>query len=277
MIGKCFLLVLIGIATCLGEARTAHAQSDDLSAKTQNPIGSLISVPFENTFDFGAPNGGAYILTMQPVIPHAVNEDWNLIHRPIVPLANAPKSGFSSGSAIINPEPGMASGKVWGLADTNYSAFLSPSNPGRLIWGAGASIQIPTATDDALGSGQWAVGPTAVFLTQPKPWSIGVLLRQIWKFAGSSSSPAINQGVMQPFASYNLDDGWYLTTSPVFVANWNASGEKFTIPLGGGAGRIMKFGNQPVNLKGEAYYNVVKPKSAPDWAAKFTVQFLFPK
>lgn len=41
-------------------------ESDDLRAKTQNPVGSLYSVPLENNFDFGAPNGRAYILNIQP-------------------------------------------------------------------------------------------------------------------------------------------------------------------------------------------------------------------
>ena len=272
------LSFLATLAGAIGICLPATAADDDLSAKTQNPIGSLISVPFENTFDFGAPNGGAYILNVQPVIPQSISADWNIIHRPIIPFANAPSAGFSSPPSVISPEPGVDTGNVWGLGDINYSAFISPANPGPLIWGAGASILLPTATDAALGGKQWALGPTAVFLTQPKPWSIGVLLRQIWSFAGSSTTPKVNQFVMQPFASYNLADGWYLTTAPVWVANWQAaSGQKWAIPLGGGVGRIMKFGNQPVNLRAEAYVNAVKPDSAPDWNAKFTMQFLFPK
>jgi hypothetical protein len=49
------------------------------------------------------------------------------------------------------------------------------------------------------------------------------------------------------------------------------------VPLGGGAGKLFKIGNQAINARAEAYYNVEKPDNAPNWNWGFTVQFLFPK
>ena len=46
---------------------------------------------------------------------------------------------------------------------------------------------------------------------------------------------------------------------------------------GGGIGRVLKVGNQPINSRIEAYYNAVRPDGAPDWQISFTWQFLFPK
>ena len=47
--------------------------------------------------------------------------------------------------------------------------------------------------------------------------------------------------------NYNLPKGWYLTTSPVITANWEArSDNRWTVPIGGGIGRIFKIGDQPV-------------------------------
>ena len=57
----------------------------DLRAAVQNPIGAMISLPFKFTFDYGASNGEASFLNIQPVIPFTVG-DWNLINRLIVPL-----------------------------------------------------------------------------------------------------------------------------------------------------------------------------------------------
>jgi len=51
----------------------------------------------------------------------------------------------------------------------------------------------------------------------------------------------------------------------------------WTVPLGGGFGKMFKIGNQAMNSKLEAYYNVEKPDGAPDWSTSFTIQFLFPK
>jgi hypothetical protein len=50
-----------------------------------------------------------------------------------------------------------------------------------------------------------------------------------------------------------------------------------TVPLGGGVGKLFKIGDQAMNARTEAYYNVEKPDGAPDWQWGFTVQFLFPK
>jgi hypothetical protein len=64
----------------------------------------------------------------------------------------------------------------------------------------------------------------------------------------------------------------------VAIANWRAdSGNQWTVPVGGGIGRVFKVGNQPINSRLEAYYNVVRPDGAPDWSISFTWQFLFPK
>jgi hypothetical protein len=62
------------------------------------------------------------------------------------------------------------------------------------------------------------------------------------------------------------------------TANWEAdSGNRWTVPLGGGVGKIQRFGKLPVNFQLSAYGNVVKPDNGPDWQLRFQVQFMFPK
>jgi hypothetical protein len=64
----------------------------------------------------------------------------------------------------------------------------------------------------------------------------------------------------------------------IITANWNAdSGNRWTVPLGGGVGKLFKIGSLPINSRLEAYYNVEKPDAGPDWQMVFTFQFLFPK
>ena len=257
----------------LAPVGASASAADDLRAKTQNPVGSLISVPFENNVDFGAPNGTAYILNIQPVIPVTVGK-WNLINRVILPIAYVP--GFIAGL------PGLPSGSpgdgAFGLGDTNYSVFVSPAEPGKIIWGIGPSLTFRTATDKQLGAGKWSAGPTAVVLTQVKPWSLGVLARQLWSFAGDSSRADVSQFLIQPFVNYNFDGGWFLFSDPAITANWKAgAGQKWTVPLGGGVGRLFNIGKQPVNMRLGAFGNVVRPDFAPKGLVKFTVQLLFPK
>jgi hypothetical protein len=248
------------------------AQEEDLRAKTQNPVGSLYSVPLENNFDFGAPDGGAYVLNIQPVIPITVGSV-NLISRVIIPIASV--QGFIEGLPGL-PEGTPGDGAT-GLGDINYSLFLSPADPGKLIWGVGPSFGLRTATDPQLGSGKWTMGPTVVVLTQPKPWSMGVLLRQLWSYAGDPDRSDVSQFLVQPFVNYNLPGGWYLVSDPVITANWKSDSGVWTVPLGAGFGKLFAIGNQPINSRILAFYNVARPDAAPDWALKFTIQLLFPK
>ena len=52
---------------------------------------------------------------------------------------------------------------------------------------------------------------------------------------------------------------------------------RWTIPLGGGIGKLFKVGDLPINTRLQAYYNVEKPNGGPDWSMVFTVQLVFPK
>ena len=84
---------------------------------------------------------------------------------------------------------------------------------------------------------------------------IGTLINNVWSVAGSGSRPPVNQMLLQYFVNYNLKKGWYLATSPIITADWRASsGNQWVVPFGGGVGRIMRLGNQPVNLTGSALW-----------------------
>ncbi len=119
---------------------------------------------------------------------------------------------------------------------------------------------------------------TAVALTLPKWGSVGILSRQLWSFSGDDDRPDVNQFLLEPFVNYNLDKGWFLLTDVVMTANWDAdSNQRWTIPLGGGVGRLFKIGNQAINSRLEYYYNVERPDGAAKQLVTFTWQFLFPK
>ena len=267
-----FCLVFLVTITSV-KAQEQKSGSDDLAAKTQNPVGAMYSLPFKFSFDYGADNGEASFLNIQPVLPQTIGE-WNLIHRIIMPLIDTP-GGVTGLPGIPNPVKGDG---ATGLGDINYSVFLSPAEPDKVIWGIGPSIMMDTATNDQLGSGKWSAGPTAVVLVQPKPWTVGLLGRQLWSFAGDSDRGNVSQMLLEPFINYNLEGGWYLITDMIITANWEAdSSNQWTVPLGGGFGKMFEIGSQKMNTKLEAYYNVEKPDGAPDWSFSWTLQFLFPR
>jgi hypothetical protein len=269
-----FVLMVLLVTLCGGLALAEEpAGGGDLRAAVQNPVGSLISVPFKSTWDFGAENGDAYFMNLQPVFPQRVKE-WNFIHRVIAPYISL--DGYSPGRPEM-PTPTTGAGAS-GMGDINYTMFLSPAEPKGAIWGIGPSITAPSATDTQLGAGKWSAGPSYVMLLQPEFGTIGFLARQLWSFSGQSNREETSNFLLEPFINYNLPNGWYLISDMVLTANWKAeSGQQWTIPVGAGVGKLFKIGNQAMNTRIEAYSNVEKPDGAPDWSLSWTLQFLFPK
>ena len=263
--GRAFFL--LGLATVLAVPARAEMTPQELAKLAQNPVGNLISVPFQNNanFNFGPEQGTQDVLNIQPVIPLHIDKEWNVITRTILPVVWMPALSPTGSS-------------VSGLGDMQLSAFLSPADPHGIIWGAGTIVQMPTHTNPALGNNNWGLGPTFVVLRLEKgnPWVYGVLANNVWSF-GSGSSPSYNNGLIQWFVNYNFEGGTYLTSAPDNTVNWKAaSGQMWTVPLGAGVGHIFHLGRLPMNTSIDAYYNVVRPDNAANWQLRAQVQFMFP-
>jgi hypothetical protein len=243
-------------------------ETEELARAVQNPIASLISLPFQTNMDFnyGPQDKTQSVTNIQPVWPVELNEDWNLITRTIVPV-------------VTQPELIPGQGRKTGLGDTTFTAFLSPRDSGAWIWGVGPAVLIPTNTDDRLGADEWGAGPSFVVLTMPGRWVVGSLFSNVWDINGDDD---INFFTWQPFINYNMEKGWYLTAAPIVTANWEGeSGEKWTVPVGGGLGRIFRVGSQPMNVNFQYFYNLEKPEkpieTTSNWTVRFQFQFMFPK
>jgi len=277
-----FSFLIFTILFMIFLSTAAFSQSDsDLAKQTQNPLANLISLPLQNNFDFkdGPHERTRYTLNIQPVVPFKLTEKWNLITRTIFPLR-------------YQPDITQSTGGVFGIADTTFTAFLSPKASGKFIWGVGPVLLLPTATDDSLGTGKWGAGPSIVALITPDPWVIGFVASNVWSFAGDSDRDKVNFFTFQYFINYNLPNGWYLTSAPINTANWEAEdGNKWTIPVGGGGGKVVRIGKLPVNIQAQVFYNVERielstseplPEPLPDataadWQLRLQMQFLFPK
>jgi opacity protein-like surface antigen len=269
-------MLKVGVNYEFGERAPAAAKSspsgasgedtEALAKKSQNPIADLISLPSQNNFNFntGPFNRTQYINNIQPVVPLHLTPDWNIVSRTIVPV-------------VSQPDPARDS-STGGVGDITQSLFLSPTNPGDLIWGIGPVYTMPAASSPILGTGKVLVGPTIVALVEPGHWVIGVLANNQWSVAGDPHRPSVNELLVQPFINYNMKDGWYLTSGPIITADWMASSsQRWTLPVGGGFGRVFKIDKQPINATLQAYYNVLHPDGAADWQLRLEVTLLFPE
>ncbi len=245
------------------------AQDDtELAKKLANPVASLISFPIQANYDENyGPNeeGSVWKINIQPVIPFTLNKDWNLISRTILPIIDQ------------TDLPVKGSGES-GIGDMLQSIFFSPSKPtsGGIIWGVGPVFLIPTASDEALGTEKWAIGPTAVALKQAGQWTYGMLANHIESFAGDNDRADVSATFVQPFLSHITKTKTTISLSTEATYDWNS--EQWSVPVNLSVSQMLKVGEQIFQIGGGIRYWLDSPDNGPeDWGARINLTFLFPK
>ncbi|MCO6358683.1 hypothetical protein [Roseivirga pacifica] len=211
----------------------AQSDADELAKKLQNPVASLVSVPFQFNQDFGiGPSDGSRLtMNFQPVIPISISENWNLIGRVILP--------YITQTDVFGP-----SGTQSGLGDAVLSGFFSPKAPtkGGLVWGAGPALLVPTATDDALGTKKFGMGPTAVFLKQAGTLTIGTLVNHVWSVAGAEDRADVSSSFLQPFVARNFAGGYAIAVNSELTQNWKTDSTNGSLNIVGS--KVVTLGKQ---------------------------------
>ncbi|MGL1888024.1 MAG: hypothetical protein OCD76_16030 [Reichenbachiella sp.] len=259
-LSKSILVICFLVSTQVGFAQETDEAA--LAKATQNPLAAMYSLPFQNNTAYGNEpyDRSQNVLNIQPVLPFALGDKVNLVNRIIAPIITQPSTSEDKSST--------------GLGDISWSAWLSPSKAGKIVWGAGPALQLPTSSSRDFGSGEFGIGPSLVALTMIDQWVAGIVVNNVWTFGDISE----NKFLFQYFVNYNLPKATYLVSAPIMTANWNAaSDQQWTVPFGGGVGKVFRFGKLPVNFNAQVYYNAIKPDGVGDWQSRLQLQFLFPK
>jgi hypothetical protein len=243
--------------------------ASELNQQLSNPVSSLWSI--SNQFNNFELNNGHWNnnWNFQPVLPLSLTKDWNLITRPVMPFYN------------IVPHP-TASGE-WerdaGLGDLALVELLSPAHSGNWLLGVGPTAIFPTATSGFTGQGKWQLGPTLLVGYLTKDFILGVFPQQWWSIGGQHGKPDTNQLNLQPIASIFFGEGWNIGYSGNILANWNGtSGNVWTVPIGLGVGKVVKFGRLPVKLQLAVQYMPVHPRIfGQEWNVQIQITPVLPK
>lgn len=270
-IGSALIISPIGVAHAQQEQETDSAKvvrhdaaAAVLAKAAQNPIANMISLPLQWNYNTAGDldSSTMLVLNVQPVLPLPIGKDWMILARTVVPFVSVPLPNGRQTS---------------GIGDILEEAFFTSSKPGKITWGLGPVFSFPTATNFALRSGQWGMGPTAVALVMPKQWVMGVLVNNIWRIGGAAYGEVLNTFTLQPFINYNLPRAWAISTSPLITSNWSApEGQRWTTPIGVGFSKILHVGEQPLNLEMQYYHNLEHASGGGREQLRFEVAALWP-
>ena len=250
-------------------AQPTFKTNSDFERESENPVTHFYTLPlqYKASFEDGFYNPTTSTLEVSnAVLPVQLDDDWFLIAR--------------TKGAFVSQAP-KKQGDHWedGLDNTQTTLFLSPARGDEFFWGVGPVAFLPTATNSVTGMNKWGSGPSiAVVWEQRVPWTVAFIANNVWTFGGPPhGSDRANSLLLNPIVSYRFGDGWSLSTSPNITSDWASSNDKrWTVPVGVGLGKAFKIGVQPMSVKFETYYNVVRPGDHGSiWAAQLTLSLLF--
>ena len=143
-----------------------------------------------------------------------------------------------------------------GLGDFNaFAAYLIDVGNPAISFGVGPLINMPTATDDALGSGKWSLGLANVAFVATNPKLLyGYLLTWQASVGGDDNRADVNIAAFQPLLIGQLGGGTYWRSTGIM--NYDFENRTYNVPLGIGLGQVWKSGETTYNFFVEPQWSV---------------------
>ncbi len=270
---------------------------EEISKQINNPLADLWSLVFQNDYslyegEITDEHREINVTLFQPVLSIPIGEKLNLLNRPIFSYISAelpkPPTGFdpknleeiplSGGPSIGTLSQFLDWDRDTSFGDFIFLSMLGPATKEGFLWGGGLTTMWPTASDDTLGSEKYSAGPAAVAVYMGKKWTIGLFGQHWWSYAGDDDRSDVNKTNIQYFIKYALPNHWSIGMAPNITANWESdSDDRWTIPVGLGVSKMVKFGKLPVKIGFEVQYAVVQPDIfGMDWNFRFTFTPVIP-
>ena len=203
-------------------AQRGEASAHDV-AQANNPLANFTALSFHNY----------YIPDVTDAPDVSMNTFWLRFAKPI-------EGWLIRASLPLNRVPTSATTSESGLGDLNaFAAYIMSPEDSPVTYGVGPMLTLPTASDDALGSGKWQLGAAAVYFNaNSSEYQFGGLVTYQTDFAGPSSRADVSLFAVQPFLFYQLGGGSYLRSAGVMAFNWENG--NYNVPIGAGFGKVFK-------------------------------------
>ena len=235
----------------------------DMATQSQNPVGSLWMLWFQNDMQLlEGPGDGKRIFNtsvFQPVMPVQLNDTWKLINRPVfmvntweVPVA----FNFNPGGSQDPPLGGINDPfhTEFGLGDTALIQWLSKTPAdSKMTFGVGWNWMFPTATQAELGTGKTSVGPSVVAIYLGDRIITGAIVQQYYSIAGPQGRDRVSLMDIQYVFRLRLNPMFSIGFAP--NVKWDQVTDKVTVPVGIGFDVMtMAFGKKPLRVGAELQY-----------------------
>src|SRR5262245_58060564 len=263
------LLVAASRAAAQAPPAAEETDADKLAQALANPVADLWSLQFQfNNFELTNDRWN-YNLNFQPVMPVSLTRCLNLITRPVIQVYNSVPYQTSTG----------ADARTTNFGDWTQLELLSPSSTGNWLLGVGPTFIFPTAGSVYTGQGKWQVGPAVVVAYMTKHYILGVFPQQWWSYAGDENRPDTSQMNLQPIINFFFKGGWNVGYSGNILVDWKQpSDNRWTVPIGLGVGKVVKFGRLPVKLSLAGQYMVTQPDPVGQhWNIQIQITPVLPK
>ena len=260
------LRAVIAIALCGGLSGVAIAQeptqADDV-AQANNP---LANVKAFNVHDY-------YVGSLTETDTYA-NQFWL---RYAMPFSIGESKWLMRASLPVMTNPVLPGTEhKTGLGDFNvFAAYLIDVGNPAISFGVGPLINVPTATDDALGSGKWSLGLANVAFVATNPKLLyGYLLTWQASFAGEDDRADVNVAAFQPLLIGQLGGGTYWRSTGIM--NYDFENSTYNVPIGIGIGQVWKSAATTYNLFVEPQWSTAsKGAGWPDWQVFVGLNMIF--
>jgi hypothetical protein len=255
--------LFLAIFLCFVICSASQAQTTTAVRQASNPLISYTSILLQwDYLGTLGPVNHYLTLNIQPSIPFHLNNNMDMLALSDLPVNSQMKMIYANA-------PGMQFG------DYQQFLFFSRAKSGSTYFGIGPVFSFPTATDPALASGKWGIGPALQAAYFGDKISYGVIGYYLCSYAGDPSKPDISRTYWNPWITFTIDqaNNWGMQTEPYydFIAS------QAQVPLEVYYNHFVIFNGNPVKFTFDGLYWPIAPSYFPNWSLRFNVTLLYPK
>ena len=265
------ILLLLSVS-----AAAQEKSSSSLAAEARDPTAPVTA--FQIRYDwvksyYNLADADATIAVVQPVIPFKIGDQPHIARITASHVTNGPD--WATLSPAAPPGLGTQSPPYY-VPTANKSGFADLALLDLLIydaswgrWGVGGVAILPTASDPALGSEKYSLGPAFVAIRKQGALQYGALAQGFFSVAGKSDRKNVSMLSLMPFGGLGFGEGWSVGISDMNF-NYDLKQDKWTsLPLGARLEKLVSLGKLPVRIYAEAEYNFQDAVVGPRWTYRF--------